>query len=112
MLTCSGCSVERFCIADHQKMASKKAALGGSLRRHKDICGVLSKWREVWTETCPSVLSVKCVQSGGNISSVLRWSSGDLQMFGAFHICNQRACVLAIKRIETRNAETCFLSQS
>ena len=30
-------------------MASKKAALGGSLRmgRHKDICGVLSKWREV-----------------------------------------------------------------
>ena len=30
-------------------MASKKAAFGGSLRmgRHKDICGVLSKWREV-----------------------------------------------------------------
>ena len=35
--------------ADHQKMASKKAALGGSLTtgRHKDICGVLSKWRKV-----------------------------------------------------------------
>ena len=32
----------------HQKMASKKAALGGSLRtgRHKDICGVLRQWRE------------------------------------------------------------------
>jgi hypothetical protein len=49
MLTCSGCRVARFCSADHQKMASKKAALGGSLKtgRHKDICGVLSKWREV-----------------------------------------------------------------
>jgi tetratricopeptide (TPR) repeat protein len=49
MLTCSGCRVARFCSTDHQKMASKKAALGGSLTtgRHKDICGVLSKWREV-----------------------------------------------------------------
>ena len=49
MLTCSGCRVARFCSADHQKIASKKAALGGSLTtgRHKDICGVLSKWREV-----------------------------------------------------------------
>ena len=49
MLTCSGCRVARFCSADHQKMASKKAALGGNLLkgRHKDICGVLSKWREV-----------------------------------------------------------------
>jgi hypothetical protein len=49
VLTCSGCRVERFWRADHQKMASKKAALGGSLRtgRQKDICGVLSKWREV-----------------------------------------------------------------
>jgi hypothetical protein len=49
MLTCSGCRVARFCSADHQKMASKKAALGGSLTtgRHKDMCGVLSKWREV-----------------------------------------------------------------
>jgi tetratricopeptide (TPR) repeat protein len=49
MLTCSGCRVARFCSADHQKMASKKAALGGSLTygRHKDICGVLRKWREV-----------------------------------------------------------------
>ena len=49
MLTCSGCRVARFCSADHQKMASKKAALGGSLRRgrHKDMCGVLSKWRAV-----------------------------------------------------------------
>ena len=49
MLTCSGCRVKRFFSADHQKMASKKTALGGSLwtGRHKDICGVLSKWREV-----------------------------------------------------------------
>ena len=49
MLTCSGCRVARFCSADHQKMASKKAALGGSLTtgRHKDMCGVLSKWRAV-----------------------------------------------------------------
>ena len=48
MLTCSGCRVAMFCSADHQKMASKKAALGGSLTtgRHKDICGVLRKWRE------------------------------------------------------------------
>jgi hypothetical protein len=49
MLTCSGCRVARFCSSDHQKVASKKAALGGSLRtgRHKEICGILSKWREV-----------------------------------------------------------------
>ena len=49
MLTCSGCRVARFCSTDHQKMASRKAALGGSLTtgRHKDICGVLSKWRDV-----------------------------------------------------------------
>ena len=49
MLTCSGCRVAKFCSADHQKMASKKATLGGSLvtGRHKDICEVLRKWREV-----------------------------------------------------------------
>ncbi len=49
MLTCSGCRVARFCSADHQKMASKNFTLGGSLwdGRHKDICGVLGKWREV-----------------------------------------------------------------
>jgi hypothetical protein len=48
ILTCSGCRVARFCSADPQRMASKKAALGGSLTmgRHKDICGVLRKWRE------------------------------------------------------------------
>ena len=34
---------------NHQKRASKKAALSGSLwtGRHKDICAVLSKGREV-----------------------------------------------------------------
>ena len=49
MLTCSGCRVARFCSADHQKMASKKFSMGGNLitGRHRDICGVLSKWREV-----------------------------------------------------------------
>ena len=49
MLTCSGCRVARFCSADHQKMASKKVELGGNLMmgRHKDICGVLGKWRQV-----------------------------------------------------------------
>ena len=49
MLTCSGCRVVRFCSADHQQVALKKAALGGCLLtgRHKDICGVLSKWRDV-----------------------------------------------------------------
>jgi len=48
-LGCSGCRVARFCSADHQKMASKKNALGGCLTagRHKDICGVLSEWCEV-----------------------------------------------------------------
>ena len=49
MLVCSGCRVARFCSADHQKIASKKAALGGNLitRRHKDICSILGKWRQV-----------------------------------------------------------------
>jgi hypothetical protein len=48
MLTCSGCRVARFCSADH-KMASKNATWGGNplTGRHKDICGVLGKWREV-----------------------------------------------------------------
>ena len=49
MLTCSGCRVARFCSADHQKMASKSVASGGDLwtGRHKDICGLLGKWRGV-----------------------------------------------------------------
>jgi hypothetical protein len=40
MLNGSGCRVARFCSPDHQKMASKKAVLGGSLTmgRHKGIC--------------------------------------------------------------------------
>ena len=46
MLTCGGCRVARFCSADHQKMASKSVASGGSLleARHKDVCAVLGKW--------------------------------------------------------------------
>ena len=49
MLTCSGCRVARVCSADHQKMASKKATVGGDCfaGRHKDICAVLEKWRQV-----------------------------------------------------------------
>jgi tetratricopeptide (TPR) repeat protein len=47
MLTCGGCRVARFCSADHQKMASKSVAVGGSLLagRHRDVCDVLGKWR-------------------------------------------------------------------
>jgi tetratricopeptide (TPR) repeat protein len=47
MLTCGGCRVARFCNADHQKMASKSVASGGGLLhgRHRDLCGVLGKWR-------------------------------------------------------------------
>ena len=49
MLTCSGCRVTRFCSADHQQMASKRVVSGGCLwtERHKDICGLLGKWRGV-----------------------------------------------------------------
>ena len=50
MLTCSGCRVARFCSADHQKMASKSVSSGGRALlsgRHKDICGLLGKWRGV-----------------------------------------------------------------
>jgi tetratricopeptide (TPR) repeat protein len=49
MLTCGGCRVARFCSADHQRMASTRAAFGRSplTGRHKDICRVLRKWREV-----------------------------------------------------------------
>ena len=48
MLTCGGCRVARFCSADHQKMASKNVASGGGLLhcRHRDVCGVLGKWRQ------------------------------------------------------------------
>jgi len=48
MLTCGGCRVARFCNVDHQKMASKRVASGGSLLggRHRDVCGVLGKWRQ------------------------------------------------------------------
>jgi hypothetical protein len=59
MLTCICCCVAKFCIVDHQKMVSKQAALGRSLRTglHKDICGVLHKWREVVKD---SMLSDSC----------------------------------------------------
>lgn len=43
MLTCGGCRVARFCSADHQKDGSR----GGNFQngRHKDVCGLLGKWR-------------------------------------------------------------------
>ena len=49
MLKCGGCRVARFYSTDHQKMASKSVASGGHLwtGRHKDICGLLGKWRGV-----------------------------------------------------------------
>ena len=49
MLACSGCNVARFCSADCQKMASKRALSGKSVlwERHKDICGLIGKWRHV-----------------------------------------------------------------
>ena len=49
MLTCSGCLVARFCSVDHQKMASKSVPLGLCVRseQHKEICGLLGKWRGV-----------------------------------------------------------------
>ena len=48
MLTCGGCRVARFCSVQHQKMASKSVAAGGSLLegRHKDVCSLLGKWRQ------------------------------------------------------------------
>lgn len=48
MLTCGCCRVARFCSVEHQKMASKSVAEGGSLfqGRHKDVCGLLCKWRQ------------------------------------------------------------------
>jgi hypothetical protein len=52
MLTCSllfgarkGCGVARFCSVECQKMASHRAEVGST--RHKDICGLLKKWRQV-----------------------------------------------------------------
>ncbi len=48
MLTCGGCGVTRFCSAEHQKLASKRAYFGGSFNpRHKDECPLLAKWRKV-----------------------------------------------------------------
>ena len=48
MLTCGGCRVARFCSVEHQKMASKSVAAGGSVfeGRHRDVCALLGKWRQ------------------------------------------------------------------
>ena len=47
MLTCSGCSVARFCNTHHQKMASSGVGQHPGRERHKDICGLLKTWRQV-----------------------------------------------------------------
>ena len=47
MLTCSGCSVARFCNTHHQKMASSGMGQHPGRDRHKDICGLLKTWRQV-----------------------------------------------------------------
>jgi len=49
MLTCSGCSVVKFCDVNHQQIASRR---GGRYRTrktvpHKDIGGLLYQWRQV-----------------------------------------------------------------
>jgi len=49
MLTCSGCSVVKFCDVNHQRIASRR---GGRYRTrktvsHKDICGLLKQWHQV-----------------------------------------------------------------
>ena len=52
VLTCSrtlhskGCGVARFCSVDHQKMANRNKAVVWE-ERHKDICGLLKKWKQV-----------------------------------------------------------------
>jgi hypothetical protein len=58
MLTCRGCRAARLFQRRSpkvKKMASEKAALGGSLGTgwHKDICGVLSKWRDIVKDGVP-----------------------------------------------------------
>jgi len=55
MLICSGCSVAKFCNADHKKMASNSVASGGGLShgRHQDICALLGKWKKVVKDGVP-----------------------------------------------------------
>ena len=45
----AGCGVARFCNVDHQKLASRPNNKGGVPwnERHKDICGLLKKWKQV-----------------------------------------------------------------
>ena len=42
-----GCGVARFCSVDHQKMANRNKAVVWNRERHKDICGLLKKWKQV-----------------------------------------------------------------
>ena len=44
-----GCGVAKFCSAECQKMASHIGTEGVEVgsARHKDICGLLKKWRQV-----------------------------------------------------------------
>ena len=47
--TLIGCGVAKFCSVECQKMASNIGTEGVALgsARHKDICGLLKKWRQV-----------------------------------------------------------------
>ena len=47
--TLKGCGVAKFCSVECQKMASHIGTEGVALgsARHKDICGLLKKWRQV-----------------------------------------------------------------
>ena len=45
--TRKGCGVARFCSVDHQKMANRNKDMIVWEERHKDICGLLKKWKQV-----------------------------------------------------------------
>jgi hypothetical protein len=49
--TLKGCGVAKFCSVECQKMASHIGTEGVALgsERHKDICGLFKKWRQVET---------------------------------------------------------------
>ena len=72
MLTCSGYRVARFCSADHQKMASKKAASGGSLT------------------TGGKRTSAACSASGARLSKAVWRLTRALRSWWRF--CSERTC--------------------
>ena len=73
MLTCSGCRVARFCSTDLQKMVSNKALQACLyMGRHKDICGVLGKWRQVVKDgVAPYSCTAECTPHGGVLAAMI-----------------------------------------